>query len=63
MDMQSLYHIYLPAERDADADKKRYEDWVKKNQDCLNRNFSLLAEKVYELEIRLALLEASSNGA
>ncbi len=63
MDMRSLYHIYLPTERDENADPKDYEDWVKKNQNCLNQNFQLLAEKVYEFELRLAVLEALNSGS
>lgn len=58
MDMRSLYPVYLPTERPEDTDAKTYEDYVKKNESSLNMNFALLAEKIYEFELRLALLEA-----
>ena len=58
MDMRSLYPVYLPVEREEGEDKKTYEDVIKKNESSLNMNFSLLAEKIYEFELRLALLEA-----
>lgn len=56
MDMRSLYRVSLPTERDRNSDAKQYEDWVKKNESCLNINFSLLAEKIYEFEARLTVL-------
>lgn len=58
MDMRSLYPVSLPSERDESEDKKTHEDRIKKNESCLNMNFSMLAEKIYEFELRLALLEA-----
>ncbi len=58
MDMRSLYSIYLPTERQEQQDEKQFYDWVKKNENCLNINFSLLADKIYEFEARLAALEA-----
>ena len=61
MDMRALYPVNLPTERDGEEDKKSHEDWIKKNESCLNINFSLIAEKLAELEIRLALLEAQEN--
>ena len=57
MEMRSLYSVYLPTERDRDADPTLYNDWVKKNENCLNQNFFLLADKIYEFEARLAALE------
>ena len=61
MDMRSLYPVYLPTERGEDADPKQYGDWVKKNENCLNQNFMLLADKIYEFEARLAALENSTE--
>ena len=63
MDMRSLYPVRLPTERQDTDDPKQYEDWVKKNESCLNQNFSLLAEKIYEFELRLALLESAAEQA
>ena len=41
-----------------------YEADVKANENCLNQNFTLIADKLYELETLLnALIEASSGTA
>lgn len=61
MDMRSLYSIYLPTERAEGDDEKRYNDWVKKNENCLNQNFLFLADKIYEFEARLAALESAGE--
>jgi hypothetical protein len=58
MDMRSLYTVYLASERSDAEDPKTYDDRIKKNESCLNMNFALLAEKIYEFEARLAALEA-----
>lgn len=57
MQMRSLYPISLPTERAEGDDRKTHEDWIKKNENCLNQNFGLVSDKIYELEIRLALME------
>ncbi|MBO4848161.1 MAG: hypothetical protein J5586_03310 [Clostridia bacterium] len=63
MEMRSLYPVCLPTERDEADDRKDHEDWIKKNESCLNMNFGLLAEKIAEFELRLAVLEtALENG-
>ncbi|MBO4385306.1 MAG: hypothetical protein J5854_07835 [Clostridia bacterium] len=61
MDMRALYPISLPTERLEGEDKRTHYDVIKKNESCLNMNFSLLAEKIYELEIRLKLLESADD--
>ncbi|MBO4563506.1 MAG: hypothetical protein J5772_07835 [Clostridia bacterium] len=61
MEMRSLYTVCLPTEREEADDRKDHEDWIKKNESCLNMNFSLLAEKIYEFELRLAILEAAAE--
>ena len=33
---------------------------IKANENCLNQNFSALAQKIYEFEARIALLEAAA---
>ena len=57
MEMRSLYPVRLPTERAEGEDLKQHNDAVMKNEDCLNRNFTLLAEKIYEFEARIAYLE------
>ena len=61
MEMRSLYPVYLPVENTDEHDVKQYNDWVKKNENCLNRNFTLLTDKLFELETRLAAVENSSS--
>lgn len=61
MEMRSLYPISLPTGMDEGEDRKTYDDTVKKNESCLNMNFSAIADKIYEFEARLALLEAASE--
>lgn len=62
MEMRSLYPISLPTEREESEDRKTHEDLIKKNESCLNMNFSALAEKIYEFELRIAVLEAQASG-
>ncbi len=57
MEMRSLYPVSLPTERTEGDDKKTHEDWIKKNESCLNQNFGLISDKLYELELRMVMLE------
>ena len=59
MEMRSLYPINLPTERDEGDDRKSHEDWIKKNESCLNMKFGLISDKLYELELRIAVLETA----
>lgn len=57
MDMRSLYPVRLPRRAEEFDDEERRDEWVAKNENCLNQNFALLAEKIYEFEARLNALE------
>ncbi|MCH5278574.1 MAG: hypothetical protein J1E60_02165 [Christensenellaceae bacterium] len=59
MDMRALYYIALPLEREKTEDARNHEADIKANENCLNQNFALIAEKIYEFETRLLLLEAA----
>ncbi len=59
MEMRALYSVSLPTERYEGEDRKTHEDEIKKNENCLNQNFGLISDKLYELELRLALIEAA----
>lgn len=59
--MRSLYPVSLPRERAENEDKRLYDDLVAKNENCLNQNFYLIADKIYEFEARLAVLENASE--
>lgn len=61
MEMRSLYPVSLPTERREGEDRRTHEDIIKKNESCLNMNFSTIAEKIAEFELRLALLEAAAE--
>ena len=63
MEMRSLYPVNLPTERSEGDDRKTHEDWIKKNESCLNQNFGLISDKLYELELRMALLESTLESA
>ncbi len=55
LDMRALYPIVLTVEENNPNAK---ED-VKANENCLNQNFTILAQKLAELETRLAALEGA----
>ena len=59
MQMRSLYPVSLPTEREEGDDRQTHEDWIKKNESCLNMNFGLISDKLYELELRMAVLETA----
>lgn len=61
MDMRALYPVSLPTERHEGEDEKTHYDVIKKNESCLNMNFSILAEKIFELELRLSLIERAAD--
>lgn len=63
MEMRSLYNVALPTEREDGADKRSHEDWIKKNESCLNMNFGLIKDKLYEFELRLSALESAVRTA
>lgn len=56
-DMRALYYIALAAGRGESEDRQLYEDSIKANENCLNQNFTVLTQKLEELESRLAGLE------
>ena len=60
LDMRALYYVALPTERSEADDVQRHEEDIKANENCLNQNFSALAQKIYEFEARIALLEAAA---
>ncbi len=57
MDMRALYPVRLPRSADENEDAGRRDEWTAKNENCLNQNFALLADKIYEFEARLTALE------
>ena len=58
MDMRALYYIALPTfapgEEDAEA-----AAGIKANENCMNQNFTIITQKLAELEARLSAIEAS----
>ena len=59
--MRALYYIVLPTERGEHEDIKQHEDDIKSNENKLNQNFEITADKIYELEIRLEQLESAGR--
>lgn len=58
-DMRALYYIALPAGAEREANRQAYAERVKANENCLNQNFTILSQKIAELEARLAALETN----
>lgn len=54
MDMRALYYVALPA---GDMGENMYQETVKANENNLNQNFTLIAQKIEEMEQRLSMLE------
>lgn len=61
MEMRALYYISLPIGKDRNIDSLDYESDVKANENCLNQNFKLIADKLYELEIALDAIKSNSQ--
>ena len=47
MEMRALYYIALPTGRSGNMNEIDYEADVKANENCLNQNFTLIADKLY----------------
>lgn len=56
MDMRALYTIALTARRESPT----AEEDIKANENCLNQNFTILAQKIEELENRVKALESAT---
>lgn len=56
MEMRALYYILLPVRAEGE-DRQRHLESVKANENNLNQNFAILANKLEELEARLSSLE------
>ena len=61
MEMRALYYISLPIGKDRNIDSLDYESDVKANENYLNQNFKLIADKLYELEIALDAIKSNSQ--
>jgi ferritin-like protein len=56
LDMRALYYIVLQNVANGSLDAQREEENAKANENCLNQNFTILAQKLEELDERLTLL-------
>lgn len=56
MDMRALYTIALTGQRESPT----AEEDIKANENCLNQNFTILAQKIEELENRVKALESAT---
>lgn len=54
MYMRALYYVSLPSQ---DMMEDMYQETVKANENNLNQNFTLIAQKLEEIEERLSILE------
>ena len=60
LSMRALYYISLFGGVDAAEDARLHEEAVKANENCLNQNFTILAQKLAEMEERLSSMESES---
>ncbi len=60
LSMRALYYISLFGGANASEDARLYEETVKANENCLNQNFTILAQKLAEMEERLSSVESGS---
>ena len=56
LEMRALYYVLFPIQAEGE-DRQRYLDNMKANENSLNQNFTILAQKLQELEARLSILE------
>ncbi len=56
LEMRALYYVLFPIRAEGE-DRQRYLDNMKANENNLNQNFTILAQKLQELEARLSILE------
>lgn len=59
LDMRALYYIALPAGAQREENRQTYTERVKANENCMNQNFTILAQKIADLEARLSALESA----
>lgn len=60
LDMRALYYIHL-AVPVIESDSV-HDDDVKANENCLNQNFNILSQAIYELTQRVQALETTQGG-
>lgn len=58
-DMRALYYIALPTGLQKGQDRQRYEEQIKANENFLNQNFTVIAQKITELAARIEALEGN----
>ena len=56
LEMRALYYVLFHIQAEGE-DRQRYLDNMKANENNLNQNFTILAQKLQELEARLSILE------
>lgn len=57
-DMRALYYVAFSPGKGENEDKKQHDDAVKANENCLNQNFTILTQKLEDMETRLRSLES-----
>ncbi len=56
MDMRALYYVALTC-FERESNKNGENEMVKANENCLNQNFSIIAQRIREIEARLAEIQ------
>ncbi len=52
--VQALFPVYLPRQMQKGEDRERHDDAVAQNENNLNQNFSILYQKLIEMEAMLS---------
>ena len=58
LDMRALYYIMLPTGENDAPNRQFFIELVKANENCLNQNFTIISQKIAELNARLDFLES-----
>ena len=58
LDMRALYYIMLPTGENDAPTKQFFIELVKANENCLNQNFTIISQKIAELNARLEAVES-----
>ena len=58
LDMRALYYVVMPVEEQSRSANEYLEN-MKANENNLNQNFTIITQKIAEIEARLSALESS----
>ena len=51
--LQAMFPVYLPRRMESGEDEQKYDTGISQNENNINQNFSILYNKLVEIEARL----------